>query len=164
MTRKVYKSAMGKAVDLGSLILQNEGVRAVGNMNVNARGDLLDGNNRVIDQKNRQVQRQYQRTTNVSNSAPVQTSTRAAKQSVAEVKNLVAEEPDFFEDFLPSAAESAAEFTTPVTQPAPVDNPIVIPPTGEGGLAAAIARSRLIKQEKEKTPRERAQQQSIRKI
>ena len=53
MTRKVYKSAMGKPVDLGSLILQNEGVRAVGNMNVNARGDLLDGNNRVIDQKNR---------------------------------------------------------------------------------------------------------------
>ena len=160
MTRKVYKSAMGKAVDLGSLILQNEGVRAVGNMNVNARGDLLDGNNRVIDQKNRQVQRQYQRTTNVSNSAPVQTSTRAAKQSAAEAKNLVAEEPDFFEDFSPAATE----FTTPVTQPAPVDDLIVIPPTGEGGLAAAIARSRLIKQEKEKTPRERAQQQAIRKI
>jgi hypothetical protein len=33
-----------------------------------------------------------------------------------------------------------------------------------GGLAAAIARSRLIKQEKEKTPRERAQEQPIRKI
>ena len=163
MTRKVYKSAMGKAVDLGSLILQNEGVRAVGNMNVNTRGDLLDGNNRVIDQKNRQVQRQYQRTTNVSNSAAVQTSTRAAKQSAAEAKNLVAEEPDFFEDFLPSA-ESAAAFTTPVIQPAPVEEVVIIPPTGEGGLAAAIARSRLIKQEKEKTPRDRAQQQSIRKI
>jgi hypothetical protein len=158
MTRKVYKSAMGKPVDLGSLILQNEGVRAVGNMNVNARGDLLDGNNRVIDQKNRQVQRQYQRTTNVSNSAPVQTSTRAAKQSAAEAKNLVTEEPDFFEEFLPSATE----FTTPVTEPTPVDESDLSPPGG--GLAAAIARSRLIKQEKEKTPRERAQEQPIRKI
>lgn len=163
MTRKVYKSAMGKAVDLGSLILQNEGVRAVGNMNVNARGDLLDGNNRVIDQKNRQVQRQYQRTTNVSNAAPVQTGTRAAKKSATEAKNLVIEEPDFFEDFLP-AVESVEETTTPVAQPAPVEEVFVIPPTGEGGLAAAIARSRLIKQEKEKTPRELAQQQSIRKI
>ena len=162
MTRKVYKSAMGKAVDLGSLILQNEGVRAVGNMNVNARGDLLDGGNRVIDQKNRQAQRQYQRTTNVSNSVPVQTGTRAAKQSAAEAKNLVAEEPDFFEEFLPEVSD--IDSTDIVTQPAPVDEPIVIPPTGEGGLAAAIARSRLIKQEKEKTPRERAQQQSIRKI
>jgi len=158
MTRKVYKSAMGKAVDLGSLILQNEGVRAVGNMNVNARGDLLDGNNRVIDQKNRQVQRQYQRTTNVSNSAPVQTSTRAAKQSAAEAKNLVAEEPDFFEEFLPAAAGSEAV----ITEPTPVNESDLLPPGG--GLAAAIARSRLIKQEKEKTPRERAQEQPIRKI
>ena len=82
MTRKVYKSAMGKPIDLGSLMLQNEGVRAVGNMNVNARGDRLDGNNRVIDQKNRQAQRQYQRTTNVSNDAPVQTSNRASFETL----------------------------------------------------------------------------------
>jgi hypothetical protein len=158
MTRKVYKSAMGKAVDLGSLILQNEGVRAVGNMNVNARGDRLDGSNRVIDQKNRQVQRQYQRTTNVSDSAPVQTSTRAAKQSAAEAKNLVSEEPDFFEEEL-----SIDSVVDPVVAPATLPEN-TFGPTGEGGLAAAIARSRLIKQEKEKTPRERAQQQPIRKI
>lgn len=161
MTRKVYKSAMGKAIDLGSLILQNEGTRAVGNMNVNARGDLLDGNNRVIDKKNRQVQRQYQRTTNVSSAAPVQTSTRAAKQSAAEAKNLVADETDLFED---DEATVVEDFESVVAEPTPVSEPMVIPPTGEGGLAAAIARSRLIKQEKEKTPRERAQEQPIRKI
>jgi hypothetical protein len=61
MTRKVYKSAMGKTVDLGSLILQNEQVRAVGNMGVNAVGDVVDSSNQVIDQRNRQVQRQYHR-------------------------------------------------------------------------------------------------------
>jgi hypothetical protein len=61
MTRKVYKSAMGKTVDLGSLILQNEQVRAVGNMGVNAVGDVVDSGNQVIDQRNRQVQRQYHR-------------------------------------------------------------------------------------------------------
>jgi hypothetical protein len=63
MTRKVYKSAMGKTVDLGSLILQNEQVRAVGNMGVNAAGDVVDSGNQVIDQRNRQVQRQYHRQT-----------------------------------------------------------------------------------------------------
>jgi hypothetical protein len=63
MTRKVYKSAMGKTVDLGSLILQNEQVRAVGNMGVNAAGDVIDSGNQVIDQRNRQVQRQYHRQT-----------------------------------------------------------------------------------------------------
>ena len=61
MTRKVYKSAMGKPVDLGSLILQNEGVRAVGNMNVNARGDQLNSDNRVIETKNQRVQKQHQK-------------------------------------------------------------------------------------------------------
>jgi hypothetical protein len=64
MTKKIYKTAQGKTIDLGALLLQNETVRAVGNMNVNARGDLLDSNNQVIDQKNRQVQRQYNRQTN----------------------------------------------------------------------------------------------------
>jgi hypothetical protein len=61
MTRKVYKSAMGKTVDMGALILQNEQVRAVGNMGVNAAGDLVDSTNRVIDTRNRQVQRQYKK-------------------------------------------------------------------------------------------------------
>lgn len=61
MTRKVYKSAMGKTVDLGALILQNEKTKAVGNMGVNAAGAVVDSTNRVIDQRNRQVQRQYHR-------------------------------------------------------------------------------------------------------
>jgi hypothetical protein len=64
MTRKIYKSAQGKTVDMGALILQNEQVRAVGNMGVNAAGDLVDSNNQVIDQRNRQVQRQYNKQTN----------------------------------------------------------------------------------------------------
>ena len=63
MTKKIYKTAMGKTVDISALILQNENVRAVGNMNVNARGDLVDSTNQTIDKKNRQVQRQYAQTT-----------------------------------------------------------------------------------------------------
>jgi hypothetical protein len=63
MTNKIYKSAQGKTVDMGALVLKNEQVRAVGNMGVNAAGDLVDSNNQVIDQKNRQVQRQYRKQT-----------------------------------------------------------------------------------------------------
>jgi hypothetical protein len=63
MTRKIYKTAQGKTVDMGALILQNEQVRAVGNMGVNAAGALVDSNNQVIDQRNRQVQRQYNKQT-----------------------------------------------------------------------------------------------------
>ena len=139
MTSRTYKTAQGKTVDLGQLILQNENVRAVGNMNVNARGDRLDSSNRVIDSKNQQVQRQHQRqiATNVSDQT-VHTSNvhaRRAKQAEQEI------------------AVAPIEDTTP-TDTTPVDAaPIDTAPTG-GGLAAAIARSRTVVQEKEKTPRE----------
>jgi hypothetical protein len=59
MTSKVYKSAQGKSVDMGRLQLQNEGVRAVGNMKVNARGDMVDDMNRVISTKAEKVNKQY---------------------------------------------------------------------------------------------------------
>ena len=61
MTKEVYRSANGKTVDMGALRLQNETVRAVGNMRVNARGDLLDDNNNVIKKKNEQISDQYQK-------------------------------------------------------------------------------------------------------
>jgi hypothetical protein len=61
MTRKTYKTALGKTVDLGALMLQNEDTRAVGNMKVNARGDEIDDRGRVIRKKTEQVNNQYQR-------------------------------------------------------------------------------------------------------
>ncbi len=67
MTRKQYRTAMGKVVDMGALMLQNENTRAVGNMNVNARGDKLNSSNQVIDRKTQQIKRQSKKKqTNVS--------------------------------------------------------------------------------------------------
>jgi hypothetical protein len=66
MTKQVYKSANGKTVDMGSLALQNEMTRAVGNMKVNARGDLIDEHNRVISKKTDQVSQTYNQQTGKS--------------------------------------------------------------------------------------------------
>ena len=63
MTNEVYRSANGKTVDMGALRLQNEKVRAVGNMRVNARGDVINDNNEVIRTGNEQVSKQYQKQT-----------------------------------------------------------------------------------------------------
>ncbi len=63
MTQKTYKTAQGKTVDMGRLMLQNEQVRAVGNMNVNARGDVVDDMNRPISSKTQQVNHQYNKQT-----------------------------------------------------------------------------------------------------
>ena len=60
MTKEVYKSARGKAVDMGALRLKNEKERAVGNMKVNARGDAVDDSNRPVHSKPQQVHNQYQ--------------------------------------------------------------------------------------------------------
>lgn len=62
-----YRSALGKSVDMGSIASKNEHVRAVGNMKVNARGDTIDSQGRVVTPVTRKVSDGYQRT--VSNRA-----------------------------------------------------------------------------------------------
>jgi hypothetical protein len=157
MTSKVYRTAQGKSVDLGTIMLQNEHVRAVGNMNVNARGDKLDNNNRVVETKPRQIQKQNARTTNVS-ADPVQTSTtkarRARKEKSAELSNSSTQE------FAPPVQETALQ---PISAP-PSPAEIKTERLPEGGLAAAIARNREVKQELEKTRRQQQQAQGLRKL
>ena len=155
MTSKIYRSSQGKSIDLGTIMLQNENVRAVGNMNVNARGDKLDSTNQVIETRPRQIQRQTARTTNVS-ADPVHTSTLAARRDKKEKSQ--------------KPKELAAEvFPTEV----PLPEPIVAPPTQEtktasvipaGGLAGSIARSREFKQELEKTRREQQATTGLKKF
>jgi len=136
MTKKVYRTAQGKTVDLGSLILQNETVRAVGNMGVNARGDLVDSHNQSVKSRSQQVSRQYRRQVTNVNDEPVKSSRKAqADVPVAppKVEELVLDEP--------------------VDLEAPE-------PVASGGLAAAIAKARAIKQEPVKTPRQLKQERS----
>jgi hypothetical protein len=132
MTRKVYRTAQGKMVDLGALQLQNETVRAVGNMSVNARGDLVDADNRPISTRNRQVSSQYKKqTTNVS-----ETRLDHKRNSDRTQKSVVPDIPtppeDFNDEFV---KEEVVTATTTVSQPE------------SSGLAAAIARAREVKQE-----------------
>ena len=56
---KAYKTARGKIIDMDKVKLANETVTAVGNMKVNARGDLVDDKNQVITSKNQQVNQAY---------------------------------------------------------------------------------------------------------
>jgi hypothetical protein len=43
-----HRTALGKNIDMSTIVTRNETVRAVGNMGVNARGDVLNSNNEVI--------------------------------------------------------------------------------------------------------------------
>jgi len=78
MSKKIYRTAQGRIVDFGALQAQNEQVRAVGNMQVNARGDKLDSDGNVISTRAQQVNRNLDRTTNAA-PGPIPTSSRAQK-------------------------------------------------------------------------------------
>jgi hypothetical protein len=86
MTQKTYRTAQGRVVDLGAMMVQNETVRAVGNLSVNARGDIIDNQDRVLATRGEQVNRNLNRQTN-ANPGPVPSSSR-----VPEVPKLTEEE------------------------------------------------------------------------
>lgn len=149
MTKKVYRTAQGKMVDIGALFLKNENVRAVGNMKVNARGDVIDNHNRPVSTRNQQVSKQYNRQVASANQ-PTQGVVSSRKQT-AKPK----------EKARPDAEMVADPVDTVGLEPPPVEAPVVNAnnaPLPEGGLAAAIARARQIKQEPLKTPRQQAQE------
>jgi hypothetical protein len=139
---KVYRTANGRTIDIGALKLRNEHVRAVGNMNVNARGDRVDSTNRPIDTRNAQAARQYNKQISNVQSNKVYTSKAAA----------AAEIPVPLEDFDNDFVRSMDEANAPVV----TNEPTVFSGTrtvindetvGTGGLAAAIAKARQVKQE-----------------
>lgn len=159
MTKKIYTTAQGKTIDLGAIILQNEHVRAVGNMNVNARGDLLDGSSRVIDQRNQQVARQLERTTQPAptevSTEPRHTSSVAARRARAMAQATPPETDISMPDPL-EPIDTPAVATAPATPAGDtvVPEPVAPPEPPLTGLAAAMARSRTVTQERLKTPKE----------
>jgi hypothetical protein len=152
MTQKIYTTARGKPVDFGALRLQNEHVRAVGNMGVNSRGDRIDASGNIIDPRNQQIQRRTQRQSNVSD-GPVHSSTRAQQAEQAAAAEV---------DDTETATVVAAPVAPTEIPTAPVAAPVA--ETSPAGLAAAIARSKTVKQELEKTARQQQQDKPVRKF
>jgi hypothetical protein len=131
MTKKIYRTAQGKIVDLGALEVQNEHVRAVGNMNVNARGDKLDADGNVISTRSQQVNRNLNRTTNAT-AGPIPTSSRTQKEEDSAMR--AAEQEKIEKARAQRQALREQGVAPPVEQP-------------EAGLAAALARAAKITDE-----------------
>lgn len=161
MANKNYHSANNRTIDIDTLRLKNENVRAVGNMGVNARGDKLDNNNKTVDTKNRRISRQYKKQTNVVDQ-PVADSIADAKKK-ADLSEQIYEtgrtKREITDNFQPSMTSLEAEDLSEVDADQQED-------TNEPqGLAAAIARTREVKQEEIVPPRKAAQQKpGVKKI
>ena len=153
---KVYRTAKGQTLDIGSLLLQNENTRAVGNMNVNARGDKINSENKIIKGRNEQMTQHYRKTYNKTvQDQPVyknavEAQKAQAKQEPAPTKTV---EPAPIASAVDDAAEVQATTQPVVDEPAPQKVPM-------SGLAGAIAKARSVEQEEEKTARQLEQEKS----
>jgi len=93
-----YRSAKGKTVDMGALATKNERVKAVGNMKVNARGDIIDASGNIVVPVNKKVSDRYAKTVtnraaNIVKKTPQPIKT-APKPEIAKVQ-LTKEEIEF---------------------------------------------------------------------
>ena len=57
--KNIYRTALGKQIDMDQLRLNNEEVIAVGNMKVNARGDELGPGGEIIRTRNEVMNEYY---------------------------------------------------------------------------------------------------------
>ena len=128
---KTYRTANGQEVDMDRLARKNEMTRAVGNMKTNARGDLIDNDNKTVEKRAERVQKGYRKQIgNVAVDVPVTKSKKDQERIAETIEGL--DEP---------VVEPVAEKPKPKTR----KKKVVTTEAAEGGLAAAIAKT----QEKE---------------
>jgi hypothetical protein len=103
----MYRTAMGKSVDMNALRSKNEKVRAVGNVkNLNARGDTIDPQGRIIKPVTAKVNDAYDKTVGNRSShvvkkpaQKIQADKPKVEQPKIDVAELTAEELELEESF-----------------------------------------------------------------
>ena len=58
--KRMYRTMQGRMVDIEKLRAANESVQAVGNMNVNARGDVIGPGGAIVTSKEKVIQKYYE--------------------------------------------------------------------------------------------------------
>jgi len=142
---KTYRTSSGKQVDFGALLLANETAPALGNMNVNARGDEIapDG---TITKSREQIMREYNELNTMvpsDDAIPEGTNSAVADDDWQDWEPAV--QPDQFNN----KAQKAGIETKTVAQQIEENPDRVIDKTTKtptGGLAAAVAAAKKVDQ------------------
>lgn len=78
--KRMYRTMQGRMVDIEKLRTANESVQAVGNMNVNARGDVLGAGGQVVTPKETVIKQYYEQPKGMVSDTPTKNrSTQAPK-------------------------------------------------------------------------------------
>jgi hypothetical protein len=131
--KKMYKTMQGRMVDIEKLRAANEAVQAVGNMNVNARGDVLGPGGNVVTPKETVIQKYYEQPKGMVSDTPTKNKPQPAPEPT--VKKTV-------QKMTPVAAKPAPSKVVP-PQPKGRAKPIeAVKPKTEGtakkGIDAAL--------------------------
>jgi outer membrane biosynthesis protein TonB len=59
--KRMYRTMQGRMVDIEKIRAANESVQAVGNMNVNARGDVLGAGGKIVTPKSEVIKQYYEK-------------------------------------------------------------------------------------------------------
>ena len=69
--KRMYRTMQGRMVDIEKLRAANESVQAVGNMNVNAKGDVLGAGGQIITPKEAVIKKYYEQPKGMVSDTPV---------------------------------------------------------------------------------------------
>lgn len=136
---KVYKTARGRMVDMDKVKLANETTVAVGNMRVNARGDVIGAGNQISASRNQVMDQVY--AVEEAPYSPNDPQTFAAQQAVMESSKAQA---------LHDLASNLVQPTTNLEPAAPVQTT----PAARGTLAGSVAKPVQVTQGPTPTPAE----------
>ena len=81
--KRMYRTMQGRMVDIEKLRAANESVQAVGNMNVNARGDVLGPGGNVVTPKETVIQKYYEQPKGMVSDIPTKNKLQPAPEPTA---------------------------------------------------------------------------------
>lgn len=90
-----YRTAQGRTLDMSALAAKNERTRAVGNMKVNARGDTIDSQGKIIEPVTAKVTNQYSKTVGNASARPVTPRPQQTKPAEPVLEEKLPTEEDF---------------------------------------------------------------------
>ena len=115
----IYRTAQGRPLDMASLAAKNEKTRAVGNMNVNARGDTIDSHGKVVVPVTRKVGNRYNNSVANPESNRARATVRAKPETSPEVDTTpatVVEEEVVVESIFDEMTDEDLEFLEPTDE------------------------------------------------
>ena len=129
--KRMYRTMQGKMVDIEKLRAANESIRAVGNMNVNARGDVLDRSGSVVQNKAEVMREYYEQPRGAASDVPLKAKPSILPKSAPKTQN---QQP--VKQFSPAPKENQGT-TTNIFKPK-VETKTAKTPETKKGIDAAL--------------------------